>query len=241
MKRTLVVIPTYNESDNIRRIIPAVLNLGKNFEVLIVDDNSPDGTGGIVEELRRDERRIHLIRRAGKMGLGTAYIDGFRYAIQQSFDCVFEMDADFSHDPNELPVMLEKTKAADVVVGSRYAQGVNVVNWPMRRLMLSYMANQYTRFVTGLPVHDATSGFVCWTRKVLETLGLDRVRSNGYSFQIEIKFHAWRSGFTIVEHPIIFVDRRVGESKMSKGIVYEAAWMVWKLKFSGIMNGIRKA
>lgn len=233
----LVIMPTYNEADNAQKIINAILGQGSNFSILIIDDNSPDGTADIVREMQKNEPRIHLLTRPGKMGLGTAYVVGFKYALTKPFDRIFEMDADFSHDPAELPAMMELSRSSDVVIGSRYSNGVNVVNWPMKRLLLSYFANQYTRFVTGVPVNDATSGFVCWSREVLQALNLDNIRSSGYSFQIEMKFKAWLKGYTIAEHPIIFVDRRVGVSKMSQEIVYEAAWRVWKLKLQSLLNG----
>jgi dolichol-phosphate mannosyltransferase len=236
MKRCLVVIPTYNEADNLPQLLPIVLKLGSHFSILIVDDGSPDGTGKLVKEMQKTEPRIHLIERPGKMGLGTAYVAGFKYAIANSFDYVFEMDADFSHDPNELPRMLEKAEEYDLVIGSRYISGVNVVNWPMRRLLLSYFANIYTRVITGMPVRDATGGYKCFKRKVLESIDLDAIHSNGYAFQIEMNFKTWRKGYRIHEIPIIFVDRRIGVSKMSKRIVYEAVWMVWRLKLKSFFE-----
>jgi dolichol-phosphate mannosyltransferase len=236
MPRTLVVTPTYNEAENIQGLISEVLAEGSDVEILVVDDNSPDGTADIVSKLQSGNKRIHLLRRAGKMGLGTAYVAGFKYALEMGFDLVFEMDADFSHNPKEIPRFIEKMNGCDVVLGSRYTDGVRVVNWPIRRLILSYSANLYTRMVTGLPVHDATSGFKCFKRQVLEAMNLDRVRSNGYAFQIEMVFHAWKKGFKVCEHPIVFVDRRSGVSKMSRRIVYEAAFMVWRLKFRSLFG-----
>lgn len=236
MSRTLVVTPTYNEAENIEPFIVKVLAQDIEVEILIVDDNSPDGTGDMVERLKRDNKRIHLLRRPGKMGLGTAYVDGFRFAIANAFDFVFEMDADFSHNPEEIPRMLEKIKMHDLVIGSRYANGVRVINWPIRRLLLSYGANVYTRIITGMPVKDATGGFKCFRRAVLEAIDLSRVKSNGYAFQIEMNFKAFCKGFRLVEHPIIFADRTSGQSKMSKKIVYEAVFMVWKLKFRKVMG-----
>jgi dolichol-phosphate mannosyltransferase len=236
MKRCLVIIPTYNEADNLPQLLPTVLKLGDHFNILIVDDGSPDGTGNLVKQLQKSEPRIHLIERPGKMGLGTAYVAGFRYAIANGFDYVFEMDADFSHDPNELPHLLAKAEEFDLVIGSRYIQGVNVVNWPMRRLLLSYFANIYTRVITGMPVRDATGGFKCFKRQVLESIDLDAIHSNGYAFQIEMNFKTWRKGYKIHEIPIIFVDRRIGVSKMSKSIVYEAVWMVWRLKIKSFFE-----
>jgi dolichol-phosphate mannosyltransferase len=236
-KRALVVIPTFNEADNLQRLVPQILKLGEFYEVLIVDDGSPDGTAEAVKKMQLEEDRLHLIEREGKMGLGTAYVAGFRFALENGFDYVFEMDADFSHDPDELPNFIHQIQECDLVIGSRYLTGVNVVNWPMRRLILSYMANWYTRFVTGLPVHDATSGFKCYRRAVLESIDLDSIRSNGYAFQIETNFLVWRKGFRIREISIVFVDRRSGESKMSQKIVYEAAFLVWKLKLKSLFDG----
>ena len=236
MKRCLVVIPTYNEADNLPQLIPTVLNLGSQFNILIVDDNSPDGTAKLVKEMQKSEPRLFLIERAGKMGLGTAYVAGFKYALTNGYDFVFEMDADFSHDPAELPNLLAKAETYDLVIGSRYISGVNVVNWPMRRLILSYGANLYTRIITGMPVRDATGGFKCFQRKVLESIDLDAIHSNGYAFQIEMNFLSWRKGFRVCEIPIVFVDRRIGVSKMSKHIVYEAVWMVWRLNFKSLFE-----
>jgi dolichol-phosphate mannosyltransferase len=229
-EKSLIIIPTFNELDNIRKMIPDILGRYDNADILIVDDGSPDGTGVFVEQLTRESNRIKLIKRSGKMGLGTAYIAGFKYALQNGYDYVFEMDADFSHDPKEIGNFLEAIKNYDLVLGSRYKTGVNVINWPMRRLMLSYFANSYTRFVTGLPVRDATGGFKCFRRKVLESIDLDSIKSNGYAFQIEMTFKAFKKGFKIAEIPIIFTDRFHGTSKMSKKIVREAVLMVWKLR-----------
>jgi len=231
MERTLVVTPTYDEAENIESFIGQVLKQGPSVEILIVDDNSPDGTAAIVERMMKDEKRIHILKRPGKMGLGTAYVDGFRFAIAHKFDYVFEMDADFSHNPEEIPKFLAKAAECDLVIGSRYTNGVRVVNWPIRRLILSYAANVYTRVITGMPVKDATGGFKCFRRTVLEAIDLGRVHSNGYAFQIEMNFKAYSKGFRLCEHPIIFFDRRSGVSKMSRKIVYEAVFMVWKLKF----------
>lgn len=241
MPRALVVIPTYNEAENIPTLIPSVLSQDRAFDVLVVDDRSPDGTANAVRALQSSPQfsgRVFLIERENKSGLGTAYVAGFKFALERGYDVAFEMDADFSHDPQELPRLFKLTSEYDVVIGSRYISGVNVVNWPMRRLILSYMANLYTRIITGLPVKDTTSGFVCYRRKVLESIDLDSLRSNGYAFQIEIKFKAWKKGFRLHEVPIIFVDRRVGISKMSKHIMYEAALMVWKLKLKSLFDGI---
>jgi dolichol-phosphate mannosyltransferase len=234
MKHSLVIIPTYNEADNVSKIIPEVLAQHEGFNVLIVDDNSPDGTATLVKEMQKANSRIHIIERPSKQGLGTAYVAGFKYALSHGFDFVFEMDADFSHDPKMLVILLAKAEDCDLVIGSRYISGVNVVNWPLRRLILSYSANLYTRIITGLPVKDATAGFKCYRRAVLESFDLDSIKSNGYSFQIETNYLAWKHGFRVCEVPIVFTDRREGISKMSKHIVYEAAWMVWKLKFRGM-------
>lgn len=231
MPKTLVVTPTYNEAENAEKFITAVLSQGPDIDILIVDDNSPDGTGNIVQSLQATNPRVHLIRRGGKMGLGTAYVAGFKYAIANKFDYVFEMDADFSHSPEEIPNFLREVETCDLVIGSRYEHGVRVINWPIRRLILSYGANVYTRVVTGMPIKDATGGFKCFRRQVLESIDLDRIHSNGYAFQIEMNFKAWNKGFKLREHPIIFMDRLSGVSKMSKKIVYEAVFMVWKLKF----------
>ncbi len=235
--KALVVIPTYNEMENIERIIQEVLRQGDQFEVLVVDDNSPDGTAGAVKKLQEEHNcRIHLLERPEKMGLGTAYVAGFKYALARDYDYIIEMDADFSHDPQVLPRFLEAVQKADLVLGSRYVTGVNVVNWPLRRLLLSYGASLYTRIITGLPVKDPTGGFKCFRRRVLEAIDLDKVNSNGYSFQIEMSFRAWRKGFKIKEIPIIFTDRVGGKSKMSSKIVREAIWMVWKLKLQQILG-----
>jgi len=235
-EKALVIIPTYNEFDNVHKIIPAVLSQNESLEILIVDDNSPDGTGKYVEELTKTEPRVKLISRPGKMGLGTAYIEGFKYAISQKYDFIFEMDADFSHDPKELNNFLKAIQENDLVLGSRYLNGVNVINWPMQRLLLSYFANSYTRIITGLPVKDATGGFKCFRRKALEAINFQNIKSNGYSFQIEMNFKTWKNGFRIAEIPIIFADRLKGTSKMSKKIVREAVFMVWKLRIRSILG-----
>lgn len=232
MSRALVIVPTYNERENIARLVEAVLAQDERLELLVVDDGSPDGTGDIVDEIIAGNSRVHILRRPRKMGLGTAYVAGFRWALERDFDAVFEMDADFSHDPNHLPQFLLAVDSADLVLGSRYREGkVTVVNWPIARLILSYFANVYARAVTGLPVWDATGGFKCFRRRVLEAIDLDRIKSNGYAFQIEMSFRAWRKGFRIIEIPIVFVDRTEGQSKMSKHIVREAIWMVWRLRW----------
>jgi dolichol-phosphate mannosyltransferase len=234
--KTLVIIPMYNEKENAAKIINVVMQMDASIEVLVIEDNSPDGTANIVKGLQKSEPRVHLIERSGKMGLGTAYITGFKYALLHNYDYVFEMDADFSHDPNAIPEFLEKIKEYDLVLGSRYLYGVTVINWPLKRLFLSYAANVYTRIVTGLPIKDSTGGFKCYRRTVLEAIDLDKVHSNGYSFQIEMSFKAWKKGFRITEIPIIFTDRIKGTSKMSRRIVYEAVWMVWKLRLLSIFG-----
>jgi len=237
--RALVIVPTYNERFNIARLIPAVLAQDPSLELLIVDDASPDGTGGVVDAIAANNVRVHVIHREGKLGLGTAYIAGFQWALERKYDLVFEMDADFSHNPELLPEFLQSIKEADVVLGSRYQGGrVNVVNWPMSRLFLSYAANIYARAVTGLPVSDTTGGFKCFRRNVLESIDLNSVKSNGYAFQIEMSFRAWKRGYRLVEIPIIFFDRTEGVSKMSKKIVREAIWMVWRLRWWSLTGRI---
>ena len=236
MTRILVVIPTFNESENIPRLIPQILEQHEGVEILVVDDSSPDGTGGIVRAMGEKDPRIHLLVRSAKMGLGTAYVAGFRYALQGNYDFVFEMDADFSHNPREIPAFLRAAEEADLVVGSRYTNGVRVLNWPMQRLLLSWTANVWTRVWTGLPLNDATGGFKCYRIDVLRGINLDKIRSNGYAFQIEMSYMAWRRGFRLLEIPIVFLDRNAGKSKMSKHIVYEAFFMLWKLRFRGMMN-----
>ena len=231
-ERALVIVPTYNERDNIRRLVASVLAQDDRIDMLIVDDGSPDGTGAIVGEIGASNPRVHLLERPRKMGLGTAYVAGFRWALARDYAYVLEMDADFSHDPAHLPQFLAAVENADLVLGSRYQEGrVTVVNWPINRLILSYLANMYARAITGLHVWDATGGFKCFRRSVLEAIDLDHVRSNGYAFQIEMTFRAVRKHFRIAEIPIVFVDRTEGTSKMSKHIVREAVWMVWRLRW----------
>ena len=236
MAETLVVIPTYNEAENIRRMIPAVLQQSWDIDVLVVDDGSPDGTASIVRSLMDENPRVHLIERGAKMGLGSAYVAGFKFALARDYQFVFEMDADFSHDPDEIPNFLAKASEFDLVVGSRYTNGVRVLNWPIKRLLLSYTANVYTRFMTGIPLHDATGGFKCFRRRVLETINLDRIKSNGYAFQIEMSYKAWKRGFRIAELPIVFLDRSSGTSKMSRHIIYEALFMLWTLRMRSIIH-----
>jgi dolichol-phosphate mannosyltransferase len=236
MHKVLVVVPTYNEAENIVNLIPAVLGQSNAVEILIVDDSSPDGTGEIVGGMMKSEPRIHMIKRAGKMGLGTAYVAGFKFAIEKGYEYVMEMDADFSHDPDDIPRFLEKIRECDVVLGSRYKNGVRVLDWPMQRLLLSYSANVYTQIMTGLPLHDATGGFKCFRRQVLESIDLERIKSNGYAFQIEMSYKAWKKGFRLEELPIIFHDRRSGISKMSRKIVYEAVFMLLTLRLRSIVG-----
>lgn len=260
-KKTLVIIPTYNERENITRLIPAVLSLHEtlseleeqrkklhpndgllpelqrdDISVLIVDDNSPDGTADLVKSLMKEDDRIHLLEREAKLGLGTAYCAGFKYALEKGFDYIFEMDADFSHDYTEIPNFLREIQEYDLVIGSRYIKGVNVVNWPINRLLLSYFANKYTKMVTGMKIQDATGGFKCFRRKVLESIDLDAIKSNGYAFQIEMNYKVYKKGFKVKEIPIIFIDRQAGQSKMSNKIVREAVLMVWRLRFKSIFG-----
>ena len=231
-----MVIPTYNEHENIERLATEVLSKDNSIHILIVDDNSPDGTGELADRMAAADDRIHVLHRKGKLGLGSAYREGFRLAIDQGADYIVEMDADFSHDPAILPRFFEKMSEYDLVIGSRYLNGVSVVNWPLRRLMLSYFASVYTRVITGLRISDCTSGFKCFNRKVLEAIDLNRIRSDGYSFQIEMNYRCVEKGFRVGEVPIIFIDRHAGSSKMSKKIVREAVIMVWKLKLGTIFN-----
>jgi dolichol-phosphate mannosyltransferase len=236
-ERFLVVLPTYNESRNLGDIGPQILAQDQRLEVLVVDDNSPDGTGRIADDLvARHVDRVHVLHRAEKEGLGRAYLAGFRWAIERQYDRIFEMDADFSHDPKYLLDLIAATEDADLAIGSRYKTGVNVINWPMSRLLLSYGANIYVRWITGLPLTDATGGFKCFHRRVLERIPMERVRSNGYAFQIEMSFRAWKLGFRLQEVPIIFVDRVAGQSKMSKKIVREAVWMVWWIRIQHLIG-----
>lgn len=235
-ERALIVMPTYNERQNVPVIVPEVLAQGDNIDVLIVDDNSPDGTGAVADELAAANDRVHVIHRPGKQGLGTAYIAGFKWALERDYEYVFEMDSDFSHNPGHIPEFLEAAQQHDLVLGSRYLSGVTVINWPMSRLLLSYFANKYARFVTGLPFTDTTGGFKCYRRKVLESIDLDAIHSEGYSFQIETTFRAWRRGFNIGEIRIVFTDRTEGTSKMSGRIIREAVWMVWKLRLWRVLR-----
>ncbi|HEX9703615.1 MAG TPA: polyprenol monophosphomannose synthase [Gemmatimonadales bacterium] len=238
-ERALVCIPTYNEIVNIPDLVPQVLSQDPRLEILVIDDNSPDGTGRLLEEMACNDPKVHVLHREEKLGLGTAYIAGFKWALEKGYDYIFEMDADFSHDPRHLKEFLKAIPGADLVLGSRYLTGkVTVVNWPMGRLLLSYFANVYARWVTGLHIWDLTGGFKCYRRRVLESLDLERVRSNGYAFQIEMSVRAWRKGFKLVEIPILFVDRTEGQSKMNRGIVREAVWMVPRLRLMALFGRI---
>ncbi|MBL4560036.1 MAG: dolichyl-phosphate beta-D-mannosyltransferase [Bacteroidales bacterium] len=234
----IVIIPTYNEKENIEAIVRKVFSLETVFDILIIEDNSPDGTAAIVKRLQNEFSNLHIIERKGKLGLGTAYIAGFKWALKHNYEYVFEMDADFSHNPEDLIHLYNACaeKGGDMSIGSRYVSGVNVVNWPMGRVLMSYFASKYVRFVTGMKIHDATAGFKCYTRKVLETLDLDKIRFKGYAFQIEMKFTTWKFGFKIIEVPIIFTDRTQGTSKMSGGIFNEAVWGVIKMKLRSFVT-----
>lgn len=235
--RVLVIIPTYNEAENLPRIVPRVLEQGEGIDVLVVDDASPDGTGDIADCLAEEDPRVRVLHRPGKEGLGRAYLAGFRTGLEEGYDMIFEMDADFSHPPDSLPELIARLDTADVVIGSRYVEGrVTVVNWPMSRLLISYFGSIYARFITGMPIRDGTGGFNGWKRKVLEEVDLERVQSNGYAFQIELKFRAWKAGFQLVESPILFTERDTGSSKMSKRIVREAVWRVWWLRIQDIFG-----
>jgi dolichol-phosphate mannosyltransferase len=235
--RTLVIVPTYNERENLSRLVEAALAATPEVELLIVDDNSPDGTGQIADEIAAKNPRVHVMHRAGKLGLGTAYIAGFRWGLERDYEAMMEMDCDFSHDPRELPNFIAAAKDADVVIGSRYRNGVRVVDWPMQRLLLSFGASKYVWLVTGMPISDPTGGFKLFRRHVLEALDLGRVHSEGYSFQIEMNYRCWMAGYRIAELPITFVDRQAGVSKISRKIVWEALWMVWRLTVS---HGFRR-
>ncbi len=234
--RVMVVVPTYNERENLEELAPRILSQLPDVELLVVDDGSPDGTGEYADGLAAQDPRVHVLHRPGKMGLGSAYVQGFKHALGTSAELIVQMDADFSHDPDVIPELVAGTEDRDVIIGSRYITGANVVNWPLRRLFLSYFANVYTHIITGLPLRDSTGGFKCFRRAVLETIDLDAIRSDGYSFQIEVNFRSWRKGFSMREIPIIFVDRHSGTSKMSRRIVWEATWMVWRLRLDRILG-----
>jgi dolichol-phosphate mannosyltransferase len=228
--KVLIIVPTYNEKENIERLVKTVMKQGDNIDLLIIDDNSPDGTGTIVENLMKSEQRLNIIKRAGKLGLGSAYVTGFKYALKNGYDYIMEMDADFSHNPDDIPRLIDAAKDYDLVIGSRYCNGINIINWPIQRLLMSYFASKYVRIITGMPIKDPTGGFKCFRREVLQAIDLNNIRSEGYSFQIEMNYKAWLKGFKLKEVSIIFTERVDGHSKMSRKIVYEAAWMVWKLR-----------
>ncbi len=244
MVKSIVIIPSYNEKENIEKIIRCIFLLKKQFEILVIDDNSPDGTADIVKKLQatRYPEKLHLLQRQGKLGLGTAYITGFKWALEKHYDLIFEMDADFSHHPKDLLKLYHSCikDGADLSIGSRYKTGVNVVNWPMGRVMMSYYASKYVRFVTGMKINDTTAGFKCYTRKVLENIDLDKIKFKGYAFQIEMKFAAWKLGYNIKEVPIVFTDRRSGTSKMSGGIFNEAFWGVIFMKLRSRFKDYQK-
>ena len=235
-ERFLVILPTYNESQNLPRIVPPILAQDPRLEILVVDDASPDGTGRLANDLAGVNPRVHVLHRTQKEGLGRAYLAGFAWALARDFDLMFEMDADFSHDPKFLVDMIAAARNADLVVGSRYKTGVNVINWPMSRLLLSYGANLYARWITGLPLTDATGGFKCFRKEVLAAIPLEKVRSNGYAFQIEMSYRAWKKKFRLTEVSIVFTDRVEGNSKMSKAIVREGVWVVWWLRFASLFR-----
>lgn len=234
--KTLVIIPTYNEIENIERMVEIVLSKSEDIDVLVMDDNSPDGTGMRVRFMQSSEPRLHLIERPGKMGLGSAYVTGFKYALERDYEYIMEMDADFSHNPDDVPRLIEAAKNKDLVIGSRYSDGVNIINWPFRRLLISYFASKYVRVITGMPIKDPTAGFKCFHRRVLESINLNKILSDGYAFQIEMNFRAWVKGFRIKELPIVFTERINGVSKMSRHIVWEAAWMVWRLHIMKLLR-----
>jgi len=234
--KTLIIIPTYNEKDNIKKLIHNLLELYPNVDILIIDDGSPDGTGEVVKNIQQADKRIKLIERESKLGLGTAYVAGYKFMLSSDYDVAIQMDADFSHNPKDIKKFRELAKDYDLIIGSRYVQGVNVINWPMKRLLLSYFANIYTKIITGLPLCDSTGGFKCFRREVLESIELDNIKSNGYAFQIEMNYKAWKHGFRLKESPIVFTDRVEGNSKMSKKIVREAIFMVWRLRFSNFLK-----
>lgn len=240
MTDSIVIIPTFNEAHNISRMIDQIQSMEKGIDVLVIDDGSPDGTADIVRAKMEEYDSVFLIEREGKLGLGTAYVTGFKYALERGYTYICEMDADFSHNPEDLPRLIEKVKSgeADLSVGSRYSQGISIVNWPLSRLILSYCANVYARWITGIPIKDTTAGFKCIHRRVLESLDLDRISSNGYAFQIEIHFRAWKAGFKLKEVSIIFREREEGVSKMSKSIVREAVWKVWSLKLKSVVGSL---
>ena len=243
MSDSIIIIPTYNEKENIEKIIRKVFSLEKSFHILIIDDGSPDGTADIVKSLQKEyNSNLHIEERKGKLGLGTAYIHGFKWALRKDYNFIFEMDADFSHNPNDLLRLFDacSNNGSDVAIGSRYVKGVSIVNWPMMRLLMSFFASKYVKFITGMPIHDSTAGFKCYKRKVLETIKLDDIQFIGYAFQIEMKFKAWKYGFNVTETPVIFTDRTEGTSKMSGGIFFEAAFGVLQMKLNSFFKSWKK-
>lgn len=236
--RSLVIVPTYNEIDNIQRMLETLTSLYPELSILIIEDGSPDGTADVVKSFMNSNNKIHIIERTGKLGLGTAYIAGFKWALERDYDYIFEMDCDFSHDPKDIPTLLEAAQTNDLVIGSRYIDGIRIINWPMHRLLLSYFAGVYTRIITGLKVLDATGGFKCFNKSALKSLNLEKVFSNGYSFQIELNFKIWAKGLKVKEVPIVFTERRDGQSKMSGGIVWEAIFAVMKLRLRKIFGAL---
>jgi dolichol-phosphate mannosyltransferase len=239
--KVLVIIPTYKEKENVPKLVPRILEQGESIEILFIDDNSPDGTGEIIDGICGENARVHVIHRKGKLGLGTAYVCGFKWALENNYDRVFEMDADFSHDPDDIPRLIEASKKYDLIIGSRFVDGIRIMNWPFKRLLLSMMAMVYVKWITRLMLEDPTSGFKCYNRRVLEGINIDSIRSNGYSFQIETNYKAKLAGFTIKEIPIIFTEREGGVSKMNRKIIFEAIWVVWKLKFYAIRRWFTRA
>jgi dolichol-phosphate mannosyltransferase len=240
LSQSVIIVPTYNEIDNIKKMLMTLDQLYPELSILIIDDNSPDGTSEVVKEYQKNKKNLHLIQRSGKLGLGTAYVTGFKWAIEKKFEYVFEMDCDFSHDPVEIPRFLEAIGENDLVIGSRYIGGIRVINWPMKRLLLSYFASIYTQIITGMTIKDATGGFKCFSRKTLETLNLNNIFSNGYSFQIELNFKVWSQGLRVKEIPITFYERRDGQSKMRGAIVYEAVFAVFKLRLKKIFGTLNR-
>ncbi len=236
--KALVIVPTYNEKDNITALLSSVLQKSDIIEILVIDDNSPDGTAQLVKAFMADESRVHLIERSGKLGLGSAYVKGFHYALAKDFDFILEMDADFSHNPDDIPRLLLEAQTSDLVIGSRYCEGINIINWPIKRLLMSYFASKYVRTITGMPIKDPTAGFKCFNRRVLESINLDSVLSDGYGFQVEINYRVWIKGFKIREIPVIFTERSNGVSKMSRRIAWEAAWMVWRLVLLRLLKAL---
>jgi dolichol-phosphate mannosyltransferase len=239
--KTLIIIPTYKEKENVPNLVPRVLEQDAGVEILFIDDNSPDGTGQLIDSICAGNQRVHVIHRQGKMGLGTAYVTGFKWALERDYDLVFEMDADFSHDPKDIPKLIEASRKHDLIIGSRFIDGIRIMNWPFKRLLLSMMAMVYVKMITGLQLEDPTSGFKCYNRRVLEGINLDRIRSNGYSFQIETNYKSHLAGFTICEVPIVFTERADGVSKMNKRIVFEAILIVYKLRVYGILRWLLRS